>query len=170
MKIKKIAITSVNILGIAILIFGIMICIVGIAMTFDTSSPQSRNGASIAMASLAFMLPGLLLIMICRRSRKRLDMLMAIAGVVSSYRRITPVDLAARLMIPAGDAARLLAIAISQGLVKGKVDRATGEFYTEDGASDRVSAKFCSSCGAPVDGVVLKGETAKCRSCGNVIS
>ena len=99
-----------------------------------------------------------------------MEILLAIAGIVNSHRRITLTDLAAKLMIPTDNMGNLLALAISQGLVKGNFDRTTDEFFTEDGKHEQHEIRFCSSCGSPFERIYLKGETIKCRSCGNVIS
>ncbi len=171
MKFRKMLLSLVKGTGVALLIFGTAICILGLAMTaFDASPEDSRNGPQIALVSLAFILPGLFLMYLARRSRKRLEILLAIAGIVTSHRRITLADLAAKLMIPPTNAGNLLALAISQGLVRGNFDRTTDEFFTEDGKLEKSEIRFCSSCGSPFGRIYLAGETVKCRSCGNVTS
>lgn len=171
MKFKKMMLALVKGTGVALVIFGTAICFLGIAMTaFEASPNDSRNGPQIALVSMAFIFPGLFLMYLARRSRKRLEILLAIAGIVTSHRRITLADLAAKLMIPPDNVGSLLAIAISQGLVTGNFDRTTGEFFTEDGKLEKSEIRFCSSCGSPFGRIYLKGETVKCRSCGNVIS
>jgi len=171
MKFRKMMLALVKGTGVALVIFGIAICILGIAMSaFEASPEDSRNGPQIALVSMAFTFPGLFLMYLARRSRKRMEILLAIAGIVNSHRRITLTDLAAKLMIPTDNMGNLLALAISQGLVKGNFDRTTYEFFTEDGKHEQHEIRFCSSCGSPFERIYLKGETIKCRSCGNVIS
>ncbi|HPV41867.1 MAG TPA: hypothetical protein PKX40_11870 [Spirochaetota bacterium] len=168
MIVKKALATAVQISGLFILFSGIATCILGIAMHIDSASPQSKSGIPIAVFSLSFILPGALVYLLGKKSKKNLELVQALAALIISYRRIRISDAAAQLLITEEQAAKLLAAAVGKGLVKGKFDRTTGEFFTEEAESETSSIRFCPSCGAPLDRVYLKGETIQCKSCGGL--
>ncbi|MBP7735830.1 MAG: PCI domain-containing protein [Spirochaetes bacterium] len=165
---KKAIATAVQLFGLFILFCGATTCILGIAMHIDSSSAQSKSGIPIAFFSLSFIIPGLFLYMRSKKMKKNIELMQTIAGMVISYRRIKISDVAARLTMPEQLAAKLLAAAVEKGLVRGKIDRTTGEFFTEEAEHEVANIRFCPSCGAPLDKVYLMGETIQCRSCGSI--
>ncbi len=152
--------------GYIALFAGIFFFSVGIGMHFDRSDERHTQGIPIAIFSFAFTAPGALMIWLGRKARKDRERIESLASIVKSYRRITLADLAEKLFIPIPVAGRLLTTAIAIGLVKGKFDRTTNEFFTEDAREKRLEIKFCASCGAPLDRVYLEGDTVRCTTCG----
>ncbi len=153
-------------LGYSVLFTGIFFFAVGIGMHFDKKDEKHTQGIPIAIFSFSFSVPGGLMIWLGRRARKDRERIESIASIVKSYRRITLADLAEKLFIPIPVAGKLLTKAITMGLVKGKFDRTTDEFFTDDAREKRLEIKFCASCGAPLDRVYLEGDTVKCTTCG----
>ncbi len=153
-------------LGYAVLFFGIFLFAVGIGMHFDIRDDRHSQGIPISIFSFAFSGPGGLMIWLGFRARKQRERIESIASIVKSYRRITLADLAEKLFIPIPVAGKLLTRAIAMGLIKGKFDRTTDEFFTDDAREKRLEIKFCASCGAPLDRVYLEGDTVKCTTCG----
>ncbi|HPC40358.1 MAG TPA: hypothetical protein PLM53_04765 [Spirochaetota bacterium] len=165
---KKALATAVQILGLFMLFCGSATCILGIAMHIDSSSPQSKSGIPIAIFSVSFILPGAVLYLLAKKSKKNLELIQSLASLIISYRRMRIADAAAQLMITEQQATKLLAVAVGRGLVKGRFDRTTGEFFTPEAERETTSIRFCPSCGAPLDRVYLNGETIRCRSCGGL--
>lgn len=165
---KPIVIIMLSVAAYALVFFGIMLCIVGVAMHIDRTSVQSSSGLPIALASFSFTVPGAVLLYLSRRMKRTNDLLAGLASIVKSYRRITVADLAARLGIPVHRALTLLSRAIAAGLVQGNFDRTTDEFFTSDSQEQRMELRYCASCGAPLDRVYLAGETVRCGRCGAV--
>jgi hypothetical protein len=155
--------------GYALLFMGIMLMVVGIAMHLEKDSKHSDQGSSIAMGSTAFSIPGAIMIFLGIKARKEFDMTAAITSLVKSYRRITLLDIAQKLGINVSDAGKLLTRALSEGMVRGNFDRTTDEFFTDEAKSQTLDYKFCPGCGAPLEKVILEGETARCDSCGKMI-
>lgn len=151
------------------MIFGIFIFIVGIAMLFDPDPDDSGVAPSIAIASTAFIIPGVLLIALGKRAHKEEEQLESLVSIAKSYRRITMDELSQNLNIPVERTGKLLSLAISKKLIKGNFDRTTDEFFTEDSKLQEINFRFCPSCGAPFDRVYLEGETIKCKNCGVLI-
>ncbi|HON79014.1 MAG TPA: PCI domain-containing protein [Spirochaetota bacterium] len=154
--------------GFGLLFFGLFLLIVGIAMTVE-GGKDAASGPSIAIASLAFLIPGGILIFLARQARKKHELVESIASIVKTYRRISLTTLAEKLSIPIPDAGNLLMKAVSENLIKGNFDRTTDEFYTEDSKAQRLEFKFCPNCGGPLDRVYLEGETVKCSRCGLLV-
>lgn len=169
MFLRKAFATAVQVIGIFFLFCGISTFILGIAMHIDSSSPQSSSGLPISIFSLSFIIPGAIATLLAVRSKKDIELLQSICGIVTSYRRIKTTELAEQLHIAEAAAARLLAVAVEKGIIKGNFDRTTGEFFTEDSETEQRALRFCPSCGAPLERVFLKGETIRCRSCGGIV-
>jgi len=167
---KKAIATAVHVFGIFVLFCGATTFILGIAMHIDSSSAESKSGIPIAFFSLSFIIPGLFLYIRSKKMRRNIELMQTIAGMIISHRRIKIIDVAAQLQIPEQLAAKILAAAIENGIVQGKFDRTTGEFFTEEAEQEVSGIRYCPSCGAPLDKVYLKGETIQCRSCGTIVS
>ena len=91
------------------------------------------------------------------------------ASYLKMYRRIQLDKVAQRMNISLRDAENLLPECISQGLVKGYLDRFTGEFIWEGSMNQmRVESK-CQNCGGSLDRVIMEGEIMKCSYCDAVI-
>jgi len=155
--------------GFSLLIMGIFIFIIGIAMSVDKDSEQSKNGIPIAIASTAFMISGAILILLAKRIKNENDMVETAASVIKSHRRIKLIDLSQQMNVPLPDASRYLSKALSLGLIKGFFDRTTDEFFIEGTKIENVQYKFCPSCGSPLEKIFLEGETIKCSRCGILI-
>jgi hypothetical protein len=151
--------------GYALIFFGIFIFIVGIGMIIDPGETRQK-GLSIAVASLVFLIPGFILIMMGRKNRLEQDHLEYIISTVKSYRRIKLVDISQKLGISISQANMLLLKAVSGDMIKGYFDRSTDEFFTDEAQKQKLEYKFCPNCGSPLDKVYLSGETVKCNGCG----
>ncbi|HPB83890.1 MAG TPA: hypothetical protein PK200_17765 [Spirochaetota bacterium] len=154
--------------GYGLLFFGIFLLVLGIAMSVE-GGKDAESGPPIAISSLAFIIPGGVMIFLARHARKKQDLVESIASIVKTYRRISLTTLAEKLSIPIPEAGNLLMIAVSRNLVKGNFDRTTDEFFTEDAKTQRLEFKFCPNCGGPLDRVYLEGETVKCPRCGLLV-
>jgi hypothetical protein len=168
MMLKKVLASVIQVIGLFILFCGSATFILGIAMHMDSSSAQAKSGIPIAVFSFSFLIPGIILFVLARKSKKNIELMQSITGIIISYRRIRISDVATQLMISGELAAKLLAAAVEQGLVRGKFDRTTGEFFTEEAENEAAKIRFCPSCGAPLDKLYLKGETIQCKSCGSL--
>lgn len=152
-------------IGYTVLFTGIFFLVVGFGMLLDETE-KPNQGLSIAVFSFSFTIPAAIMIWAGRRERKRREMLESIASIIRSYRRINLATLAGKAGIPIPLAGKLLARAMSRGLVKGKFDRTTDEFFTDDAEAQKLQYRFCPGCGSPLDRVYLEGDTVKCDACG----
>ncbi|PKL35113.1 MAG: hypothetical protein CVV44_23105 [Spirochaetae bacterium HGW-Spirochaetae-1] len=155
-------------IGYTLIIFGIFMLAAGIGMMFDPDPTDRMNGPSIAVISMAFAAPGILLVYLGIRAGKDEILLKSVAALARTHRRITTADLAEKLRIPIHTCEKLIARAITDRLLKGNFDRTTGEFYTDEAAAQTVEMRYCPSCGAPLGRVYLQGETVRCENCGTV--
>jgi len=101
--------------------------------------------------------------------KKKEDRINDMASYLKMYRRVNLDKVAQRMGISLREAEDILPECISQDLVKGYLDRFTGEFIWE-GSIDQVRTQNkCPSCGGSLDRVILEGEIMKCSFCGAVI-
>lgn len=157
--------TIFKICGYAFLIIGITICMIALGMTVE----GDKNGPPIAIASLAFIIPGIFFVIKGRNISKEDEKIQSIISIVKSYRRITVEQLSGKIYLSIPETIRLLTKAMSIGKIEGHFDRTTDEFFTTESREDIITYKFCPSCGASFDKVYFKGETIKCNACGGTI-
>jgi len=155
--------------GYTLLIFGILVFAVGIGMVFDPDPEASSIGPSIAIVSSAFIVPGIMLIVMGRRASIQERRLKTVAALARAHRRVLLPELAQKAGISVTEIEKVLAEAVCMGLVSGNIDRSTGEFFTDESLNEKAGIRYCSSCGAPLDRVYMAGETAKCPSCGSIM-
>lgn len=130
---------------------------------------EKIDGGGIAIFSLAFVIPGSLLLYFGIKNSHFEDNVISAASIAKSARRITLIDLSEKMNCSIPVANKALTIALSKGLVSGNFDRTTDEFFTEEGNREKIEIRFCPACGAPLDKIYLRGETIKCNNCGVVI-
>lgn len=153
--------------GGLLLLLGLLAFFLGIAMFFTPGDADEKSaGMGIAIFSLAFLFSGGALLAYGIKNARFEEKVLSAASIVKSSRRITVVDLAAKLTLSIPKAQKALNRAIELNLVVGNFDRSTDEFFTKESEGHKVDFKFCPACGAPLDRVYLKGETIKCRNCG----
>jgi hypothetical protein len=157
--------------GYLFLFCGIFLILVGVSMKIEGDPKSADAGLPAALTGLLiFVLPGGLLLNSVKKSNSEQEQLHIIAGIVSSYRRISLDEISQKSGIPAASIMKLLAKALKKNLITGYFDRTTGEFCTGDVQNDEARIKFCTSCGSPFDKIFLKGDTVKCPRCGVIIS
>ena len=103
------------------------------------------------------------------KRKTREDRIYDMASYLKMYRRIHLDKVAQRMGISLREAEELLPECISQELVKGYLDRFTGEFIWEGGVNQMRSGGKCQNCGGTLDKVVLEGEVMKCPYCHAII-
>jgi ribosomal protein S27AE len=155
-----------KIAGYTLLSAGLFILLVGFGMLLDPDEKDRKVAPSIIVVSNVFTIPGIFLVYLGKKSRRRENRLKSISGLVTSYRRISLSDIADKTGLDRKESEALLLKAISMELVKGNFDRTTGEFYTEDAIEDTNMLRYCPSCGGQFDHIYLKGDTVKCERCG----
>jgi hypothetical protein len=152
--------------GYTLLSAGLFLLLVGFGMLLDPDEHDRKVAPSIIVVSNIFTIPGVFLVYMGRKSRRRENRLKTLSGLVKSYRRISLSDIAEKTGLSQKEAESLLLKAISMKLLKGNFDRTTGEFYTEDALEDTNMIRYCPSCGGQFDKIYLKGDTVKCERCG----
>lgn len=150
-----------------LLIMGLLLFFLGIAMFFSPNDDEEKSaGRGIAIFSFAFITPGALLLYAGIKNSSFEERVLSAASIAKSSRRITLDALSGKLGCSIPEANKALTKALSLNLVSGNFDRTTDEFFTKEGAKDRIEIRFCPGCGAPLDRTYLSGETVKCKSCG----
>jgi len=105
------------------------------------------------------LVPGVVLILLGQRARKREKELVDFAAWVKPYRRIALRDLAAKLGKPSFETEQRLVEAVDRGFVKGFIDRATEEFVLQEAVGQEQFIENCPRCGANVRRRYFLGET-----------
>ena len=154
-------------LGSIFTIFGFMFFVVGIGMVVD---PNESAGVEIMIVSNVFIVPGLIILArgIILSSKEK--SILETATLVNTYRRITLEDISIKLGKSLYETQALLSQAVNFKLINGYMDRTTGEFVSSNAENAEMNVKFCSSCGAQLDRIYLKGETIQCGRCGTLFS
>lgn len=166
LKIKKIINTILRIIGYCFIFMGIFIIVVGTGMIIEGKTDE---GPSVVFLSLVFFIPGAILLFIEKRSRKEIDQLEVLSGIIDSYRRISITELAKKMNLTQEQTTKLLMKAIHRDIIEGNFDRTTEEFFTKEAEKITVCYRFCPNCGSPFDKIYLIGETVKCSRCGMMI-
>lgn len=159
-------------LGVMSLLWSIIVLAAGLTYLIDPSSAgDNERGAQSVLymcTPISFIVTAIILAVWWSR-KKREDMAEEMASYLKMYRRVNLDVVAQRMGMSLRDAEKLLPECIAKGLVKGYLDRFSGEFIW-DGAIDQMSAGGkCPGCGGSLDKVVLDGEVMKCSFCGSVI-
>ncbi len=155
-----------KITGYSLLSAGLFLLLVGFGMLLDPDEKDRNVAPSIIIVSNIFTLPGVFLVYLGKKSKRRENQLKSLSGLITSYRRISLSEVADKTGLSEKNAEALLLKAISIKLIKGNFDRTTGEFYTEDALENTNMLRYCPSCGGQFEKIYLKGDTLKCERCG----
>jgi len=151
------------------LLVGLVVLFIAIGMTMDSTDEKAReSGPSIIVVSFIFTLPGVVLLGFSKKNKKQEEILISLAGLINSYKRISIDKISEKLELSYIDAEKLIAFAIEKRMIKGRIDRTTGEFYTDDSKRQEVKYRFCPNCGSPFDTVFMEGDTIKCSACNSI--
>ncbi len=154
--------------------FAGMALFVGLITTFNGSSDESFTKGPgflfLGICAPLTVLPGLVCLAIGLRGRRRAKRLEGLAGMLKAYRRIKISRIAAKLAVTELKAENLVVECLKAELLQGHIDRQTDEFFTQKAIDQRLHIGDCPKCGAPHDQVRLLGETAKCDSCGSLLT
>jgi len=160
--------------GIIIIASGAIILFSGlyaVATGYQKGNREDINiGYLMSGFSLAIIIPGVRLYIAGVKLTRLEENLKQLAALVKTYRRISLGEIAKKLNIPVMKAEKLLNTAVELGLVKGNMDRTTGEFFVSDSLNEVKKVSFCANCGASLSQVIYQGETGKCPSCGSFFS
>lgn len=156
-------------LGILILFVGLSILGISISVFFDPEIKLSDSLLVLFMDIPIIALGGYFMYRSIKIGEKEKTIQTA-ANIITSYRRIKLNELARLLKVKEEQLNEILAQAIGKGLVKGYVDRSSGEFFTEESMNQKVDYKFCPFCGAALESTFLSGETIKCARCDQLLS
>ncbi|HRX16874.1 MAG TPA: hypothetical protein P5123_11215 [Spirochaetota bacterium] len=167
----KIKDTILKATGYIFAIPGLIVFFIGIAMYLVSKDPtEIEAGAGIAIASMAFVLPGIFFLYQGYKATKEEEMVESLAMIIHATRRISIDNIAEKMGVSVPTARRFMLMALKLRLINGFFDRTTGEFFTEDGKTDTSPFKFCPHCGSPFNKIFLHGETIKCPACGSLFS
>lgn len=156
-------------LGLVFIVPGALLLIIAVFGIMGGDKPEDFNiGVGVSVFSLLLIVPGILLYRKGQHLAETEIKIRKLVSMLSTYRRMSLQDMAARLSITEAEAHNLLTLAIDQNLIHGNIDRTTGEFFVSDSIQDIKNLSKCPYCGAPVSQVFHKGETAKCQSCGQL--
>jgi len=157
-------------LGVLLLLFYGLVLAAGFsyAAGYPSYHPEWLPIFAGACAPVA-LIPGLLLIFVGMRARKRGQELVEFSSWVKAYRRIPLADLARKLGKSEFESEKILAQVVDRGLVHGFVDRATSEFVLQETIGQEQMVTRCPHCGATLQQRYLLGETVRCPYCNSVI-
>jgi hypothetical protein len=154
-------------IGYILVFLGLFILLIGIGMQIDPRPGSSPNDGWIVITlTLLFITPGIILVYKGKMIKKDEDKIDKISGFINTYRRIKIDKLAENMNLKRDNILDLIARGQSLDIIKGYIDRTTDEFFTDEGTASDDIKRSCSSCGAPITGTFLKGETITCQSCG----
>lgn len=114
--------------------------------------------------------PGILLIFLARRAKKREKELVEFTAWIKTYRRIGLDELARKLGKPQYEAEKTLIEVVDRGLLKGFIDRATDEFVLQEAIGQEQFIETCPRCQANISKRYFLGETVTCPYCNAVIA
>lgn len=163
-----------KITGILIIIAGSLLLFIALYAVVTGFTHGKREDVYLGFVltgfSAAIIIPGIKLFLSGVRLSRLEENLKQLEVMINTYRRIKISDIAGKFNISVTEAERLLDKAISLGMVKGNIDRTTGEFFIPDSLNEIKKMSFCPNCGAAFTDVILSGETARCQSCGSIFS
>jgi hypothetical protein len=144
------------------------VAVFGVVTGYDKGvSEDVRIGYIIGGLSLAIIIPGAKLYLSGVKLSRLEEKLKQLASLIKTYRRISLTEIAGKLGIKSDEAERLLNTAVDLNLIKGHMDRTTGEFFISESLDEIKKISFCPNCGSSLSQVIHTGETAKCPSCGS---
>jgi hypothetical protein len=144
------------------------VAVFGVVTGYDKGvSEDVKIGYIIGGLSLAIIIPGAKLYLSGVKLSKLEEKLKQLAALIKTYRRIGLTEIADKFGIKPAEAERLLNTAVDLNLIKGHMDRETGEFFIQESLNEIKNLSFCPNCGSSLNRVIHKGETAKCPSCGS---
>lgn len=160
---------TTGIIIISIGAFLLFVSVYGFVSGIDKNNKEDIHmGLIIGGISLAIIIPGVRLYMSGAKLSRLEEDLKNITALIKTYRRISMTDIAKKMGTSEIEAEKLINAAITLKLLEGNMDRTTGEFFISESLSEIKNISFCPNCGASVSGVIHKGETAKCSSCGSL--
>ena len=152
-----------------LLLFGFGIAIgLGYAFGFpyrDTSILPVLTGVCVPTA----LLPGVILLALGMRGRRREQELIEFSSWVKSYRRVALAEVARKLGKTEFETDKILVDVVDRGLVAGFIDRQTNEFVLREEIGRQQFVEACTRCGASLKRMYPLGETVLCPYCGSVI-
>ena len=151
-------------LGIAGLFFGFFFLLIGALV-----GTGSGFGGMFYVCGVIGLIPGIILIALVFKMRRKDEDLESLGEILQAYRRIKMSEIARKLGVNEFEAERRVAKAIDMGFVKGYIDRNTHEFFTVESMSQVIKLNSCPKCGAPREKLYLAGEEVRCGSCGSVV-
>ncbi len=151
-------------LGIAGLFFGFFFLLIGALVGTSTGF-----GGMFYVCGVIGLIPGIILLAMVFKMKKKDEDLESLGEVLQAYRRIKMSEIARKLGVNELEAERQVAKAIDMGFVKGYIDRNTHEFFTHESMSQVIKLNSCPKCGAPREKLYLVGEEVRCGSCGSVV-
>lgn len=160
--------------GIIIIIIGAFWLFVAFFSVFTGLEKGVKSDVNLGFIlggfSLAIIIPGAKLFMSGVKLSRLEENLKQLAALIKSYRRIKLTEIAEKFSINALEAEKLLNTAIELDLVRGNMDRTTGEFFISESLNEIKQISYCPNCGASLNRVIHTGETAKCPSCGSMFN
>jgi hypothetical protein len=110
-------------------------------------------------------IPGVIAIAVGVRQWRRERAVVEFANWLTSQRRIPMDVMAQRLGKTRFETEKLLGKALSEGLVKGAIDRTTDEFVSHDAVKQEHFVGTCPNCGGNVDAWYFPEERVTCPYC-----
>lgn len=160
--------------GIIVITTGALFLFVGIFAVvtgYQKGNKEDINvGIVMSIFTLAIIIPGIKLFQSGVKLSKLEENLTQLAALIKTYRRISLSEIAKKFSITELEAEKLLNQAIDLDMIKGNMDRNTGEFFVSESLNEIKKISFCPNCGASLSQVIHHGETAKCPACGSLFS
>ncbi len=160
----------VKICAYSLLFSGGFFFLLGAAMWIEGDPRYFEAGRGLSIVSLVLVIPGVFMALKTRKIDTRNGKIDHVVQLIRSHRRISLDLLAEKTGLALSEVEELLSASLKRNMISGKVDRTTGEFYTDGGGNRAAAMKNCPSCGGSLAGPPLEGDTMKCRHCGNVYS
>lgn len=157
--------------GILLIAPGVLLLIIAIfGILGDMKKGEDINiGIGVAVFAIVMIIPGIFVYRSGQRQSMEEMKVRQLASILTAYRRLTLAELARKIGLPESETERLLTLAIDQQIIKGHIDRTTGEFFISGSNHEIKNLIKCPYCGAPVSEVFYPGETAKCNACGSLL-
>ena len=160
--------------GIIIIITGVLFLFVGLFAVVSGYQKGNKEDINIGYLmsgfSLVFIIPGAGIYISGVKLSRLEENLKQLATLIKTYRRISLTEVAKKFSMPEAEAEQLLNRAIELDLIKGNMDRTTGEFFVSESLGEMKKVSFCPNCGTSLSQVIYHGETGKCPSCGSLLN
>jgi hypothetical protein len=154
-------------IGIALILFDILLIFASAPYLF-VPKEQAMAIEVLGICGPMFMIPGLIFIYFGFQAEKERKGYEKLAGFLKAYRRIKVAALAKKLELSEYETERRILKCVRLGIITGYIDRASDEFYNPSGMEGKALIS-CPNCGAPVEQLVLAGETGKCPFCQSLL-